>query len=289
MSPACLSFCDSIADYCCFKLCCISVRSLEAKWDHSTWWAAPVSQPCMTKVVPESLMTPKRVCVGSEAIWGYCSVWHYKKVGTQLLLWGCMCQRGCTRRVPLDGKEQLGGENYSILEYTFIKFSCFQLLLICASIRDPAWVSLGSRLGQVSFYTEICVRAKICIKQCPNFWSIAWKSNSSSFTLALAAYSPLLLLSIRKQDLWSWLTERSLLCSRGRCAPSSLLPDICHGQPGPLLGCPTVLVWPSCRAKLCLQGTDSSKIHSMQGRAVGICQMNGALFCLDSLSSQAQP
>lgn len=56
------------------------------------------------------------------------------------------CQRKCTKRVPLGGKEQPGGENYSILEDMSIRCSCFQFDF-CKQQRDPAWVPPGSKLG----------------------------------------------------------------------------------------------------------------------------------------------
>lgn len=69
------------------------------------------------------------------------------------------CQRRCTKRVPLGGKEQPGGENYSILEDTSIRCSCFQLLLIFASSRGiqlgSHW-SLNSGGGRTQSLTQKC-------------------------------------------------------------------------------------------------------------------------------------
>lgn len=68
MNMACLSFQGSVADYCCCKSYRFSVRSLTKKWNQSTWWAA--CSLTMHDGDPDSLVNPKRVCVGWSELSG---------------------------------------------------------------------------------------------------------------------------------------------------------------------------------------------------------------------------
>lgn len=104
---------------------------------------------------PEFTVTSKRVCVGWSLLGGCLGLWqcmvlpessHMVTCGSHVAEVTYTCQR-CTKRVPLGGTEQPEGENFSLLEDTSVRCSCFQLLLLFAISKG---VQLGSHWGSNS-------------------------------------------------------------------------------------------------------------------------------------------